>query len=167
MKFKPSEKEPEANKMSNKLYDGFIDLLQFEQDKLGLICSAKFYFYDMGLIPYKKFFKALYKKCEETRNCLITYLRDNLEDVPQLKIPAIINNFDNPTKPFEMLAEMEDQFESKLNALITIANEDKNWRTFSYLLDKLSKIDHICCRAFAAVQNKVDPNGLLPCEQHS
>ena len=48
------KQESEENKylknMSKELYDGFIDLIQFEIDKLSLISAAKSYFYMNGMI---------------------------------------------------------------------------------------------------------------------
>jgi len=166
MKFKQHQEEQnkEQDKISIKLKEGFIDLIQFEIDKLTLISSAKFYFYENGLMSYKKFFKCLYKSCEEIKYCLVSQLKNNGVEIPEFTIPAIVDDFENPTIPFKMLAEMEDQFEEKLNNLINIAFEDKDWKNFHYLLKKLDTIDHICCRALAAVENKADVLAL--CEQH-
>jgi len=169
MKFKqPEEESPKKEGMSKELHDGFVDLIQFEIDKLGMVCSAKYYFYETGQMSYKKFFKYLYKQCEEVKWCMISFLKNSLEEVPQFKIPAIIPDFENAKEPFEKLAEMEDEFVEKLNSLIDIAFSDRNWIAFHYLLKKIDTIDHLCCRALAAVENKADVLDLIPkCESHT
>lgn len=166
MKFKQPQEEQnkESGKMSKDLYNGFVDLIQFEIDKLTLIASARFYFYENGLMNYKKFFNGLYKACEEVKCCLVEQLQKNLQEIPEFTVPSIVNNFESSITPFRMLAEMEDAFEDKLNNLIDIAFRDKDWNNFHYLLKKLDTIDHICCRALAAVENKADVLAL--CEQH-
>lgn len=162
MKFKQNE-ESEKVEMSNPLEEGFIDLIQFEITKLNLISSAKCYFYKNGLMDYKKFFKTLYKNCEEIKHCLVTFVTENGTELPEFKIPEAIA-FSNTKEPFEKLAKMEDVFEEKLLKLIDIAFENKDWKAFHYLLKKLDTIDHICCRALAAVENNA--NVLALCEQH-
>ena len=169
MKFKTNQEEQnkEVEKMSKELYDGFLDLIQFEVDKLTLIESARLYFHKIGLVNYEKFFKGLYKVCKETKNCLIEHLYNNSsKEIPEFVIPQIVSfeSFSENTKPFKMLAEMEDTFVEKINNLISISNGDRNWNSFYYLLQKLSKVDHICCRALSAVENKADVLAL--CEQH-
>lgn len=161
MKFKQNN-EPE--KVENPIKDGFIDLIQFEITKLSLISSAKFYFYQNGLMNYKKFFKHLYKGCEEIKHCLVSFATEIGIELPDFKLPKSIE-FSNSKEPFEKLAEMEDEFEDKLNSLIDLAFEDKNWKVFHYLLKKLDTIDHLCCRALAAVENNA--NVLDLCEQHT
>lgn len=168
MKFKQNQEdvqEAEKSLMSKELYNGFIDLIQFECNKLALISEAKNYFWNQGLMNYKKFFKGLFKACEEVKCCLIGQLQKRLQEIPEFKIPALDNDFDDPITPFKKLAEMEDEFETKLNDLINQAFEDKDWVNFHYLLKKLDTIDHICCRALAAVENKADVLAL--CEQHT
>lgn len=170
MKFKSNQSE-EQNKeqkgMSKELHSAFVDMIQFEIDKLQWVTSAKFYSIDNGLSSYEKFFEYLIKKCAETKDCFIGYLRLNMEEVPDFREAALINDFTNTVEPFKQLAQLEDVYEEKLNNLITIANNDKNWKVFSYLLKKIDCVDHICCRALAAVENKADPNALIPsCEQH-
>lgn len=164
MTFKANQEESEvkSKKMSDKLYKGFVDLIQFEIDKLTFISSAKFYFYTNGLMQYKKFFAELYKSCEEIKCCLINQLRKCDRNIPELIIRTE-EPFNDSKKPFEVLAKMEDTFERVLNDLINIAFEDKDWNNFYYLLKKLDKIDHICCRALAAIENGADISML--CEQ--
>jgi len=164
MKFKTDQEEQKQGSMSENLYKGFIDLIQFEIDKLSLISSAKNYFYNNGLMNYKKFFKRLYESCEKIKHCFIGQLMKNNEIVPEFTIPGLVSSFDDVQTPFRMLADMEDTFEEKLRKLIDIAFEDKDWINFHYLLKKLDTIDHICCRALAAVKNKEDV--LMLCEQH-
>ena len=166
MTFKQESEENKSLKnMSKELYDGFIDLIQFEIDKLSLISAAKSYFYMNGMINYKKFLKDIYKGCEKIKCCLIDQLRLNQQDIPEFIIPEVKSNFENKEEPFKVLSNMEDEFEKKLIKLINIAFDDKDWKNFHYLLKKLDTIDHICCRALAAVKNNA--NILELCEQHT
>ena len=163
MKFKQSE-EPE--KETNSLQDEFANLIQFEITKLSLITSAKLYFYKEGLMDYKKFFKYLYKSCEEIKHCLTAFAVDNDFKLGAFEIPKLVT-FSDIKEPFKQLADMEDEFEDRLNTLINLAVEDKNWKVFHYLLKKLDTIDHICCRALAAIENNANILALIPCEQHT
>ena len=101
MKFKQNE-ESEKVEMSNPLEEGFIDLIQFEITKLNLISSAKCYFYKNGLMDYKKFFKTLYKNCEEIKHCLVAFVTENGTELPEFKIPEAIvfSNIKEPTLYF-------------------------------------------------------------------
>lgn len=170
MKFKTNlqgseEAKEDKQSMPKELYEGFIDLIQFEIDKLSLVSSAKFYFYKNGFMNYKKFFKCIYKSCEELKHCLVSYLENAQQDIPEFKIPELGRDFENEIEPFKMLAKMEDVFEEKLLSLIDIAFDNKDWKSFHYLLKKLDTIDHLCCRALAAIENKQDVLAL--CEQHT
>ena len=165
MKFKQNEQPVEKGGMSKELYDKFIELIQMEVDKLSFISSAKFYFYNTGQMNYKKFFKCLYKNCEELKYCLIGFLINQMEDIPSFTIPKLDIDFKDDIEPFKKMAEYEDTFIEKLNDIITQAYNDKNWQAFHYLLKKLDGIDHICCRALAAVEHGADI--LQLCEQPS
>lgn len=165
MKFKQNEQSVEKEGMSKELYDKFIELIQMEVDKLSFISSVKFYFYNTGQMNYKKFFKCLYKNCEELKHCLIGFLINQMEDVPSFTIPKLNIDFKDDIEPFKKMAEYEDTFVEKLNGIITQAYDDKNWQAFHYLLKKLDGIDHICCRALAAVEHGADI--LQLCEQPS
>ena len=165
MRFKQSEQPVEKEGMSKELYDKFIELIQMEVDKLSFISSAKFYFYNTGQMNYKKFFKHLYKNCEELKHCLIGFLINQMEDIPSFTIPKLNIDFKEDIEPFKKMAEYEDTFVEKLNDIITQAYNDKNWQAFHYLLKKLDGIDHICCRALAAVEHGADI--LQLCEQPS
>lgn len=171
MKFKTSENEqspgPKKVGMSTELYNKFIDLIQFEIEKLNLINSAQCYFFKEGQMAYKKFFAYIEEQCKKVKSCLILHLSSNMEEIPEFKIPAQIK-FEDLKEPFVKLAEMEDSYEEKLNNLIDIAFVDKNWKSFYYLLKKLDTIDHLCCRAVVAIENKCNVLNLLPaCEQHT
>lgn len=165
MKFKQNEQPVEKEGMSKELYDKFIELIQMEVDKLSFISSVKFYFYNTGQMNYNKFFKCLYKNCEELKHCLIGFLINQMEDVPSFTIPKLNIDFKDDIEPFKKMAEYEDTFVEKLNGIITQAYDDKNWQAFHYLLKKLDGIDHICCRALAAVEHGADI--LQLCEQPS
>lgn len=165
MKFKENQEEQskEFVGMSDNLYKDFIDLIQFEIDKLTLIDSVIAYFHTNGFTNYEKFYKYLYDKCKDTKCCLISFLRNNLKEIPEFKIPTLGASFKDSTEPFKMLADMEDLFEEKVNNMINEAFSDKDWKSFYYLLKKLDKVDHLCCRALAAVENKQNPLDL--CER--
>lgn len=165
MKFKQNEQPAEKEGMSKELYDKFIELIQMEVDKLSFISSAKLYFYSTGQMNYKKFFKHLHKNCEELKHCLIGFLINQMEDIPSFTIPKLDIDFKDDIEPFKKMAEYEDTFIEKLNDIITQAYNDKNWQAFHYLLKKLDGIDHICCRALAAVEHGADV--LQLCEQPS
>ena len=47
----------EQENVKDPVKEGLLNLIQFEIDKLSLISSAKHYFYNNGLMTYKKFFK--------------------------------------------------------------------------------------------------------------
>lgn len=170
MKFKQNQElkqDAQENQigMNKDLYNGFIDLIQFEYNKLNAILSAKFYFYEKGQMTYKKFFTYLYEQCDKTKKCLVLFLVNNLEKLPEFTTPSL-NDFSDLLAPFELLANMEDVFEEKLLNLINIAFENKEWKAFYYLLKQLDTIDHICCRALEAAKANVDVTTLIPCEQH-
>lgn len=160
-------KEEVKSKKDNDLYEMFGDLIQFEEDKLALISAAKAYFCKNGLESYKKFFEFLAKTCCETKLCLTKFLITEKEVVPVLHIPEVNLDFEDEIAPFKTVAKMENEFLDRINAMLTKANEDKNWRVFSYLLKKLDCVDGLCTRALAAVNNKSDVLALIPCEQHS
>lgn len=168
MKFKQNQElEQESQiKMNKDLYEAFIDLIQFEINKIGIIESAKFYFYKNGLMSYKKFFKYLWKNCNDIKMCLISYVMEHMGELPEFTINSIKADFENPIEPFKILASKEDEYCDKLTKMIDLAFENKEWSAFKYLLEKLNKIDHICCRALAAVEHDADVSDLIPCESH-
>ena len=168
MKFKQQQEEQEEvkvnkTKISEELKKSIVDLIQFEIDKLSLVKSAKYYCYYKGLVKYEKYFAGLYNACEKVKDCLIMFLKSKGCDIPEFTIPEIEKDFENITKPFELLAEKEDKYEEMIISLIDIAFSDKDWVTFNYFLKKLDGIDHICCRALEAVKN--NGNVLDLCEQ--
>lgn len=169
MKFKETQPEPEqkveAGKMSEKLHNALVGVIKFEVEKLELVTSAIYYYCENGLIQYKKFFKCLSEGCEKCKCDYITYLRTNHEEIPEITIPAMVMNFKDPVEPFRLIAKLEDVYEQSLKEIIDIAMEDKDWKTFHFLLKKYDCIDHLCCRALAAVENKA--NVLDLCEQHT
>jgi len=167
MKFKQNEEPVEEKKkgMDKELHEMFVKMIQMEINKLAFISSAKYYFFTTGEMKYKKFFKCLYKNCEELKKCLIGYLMSHLEDIPEFTIPKINIDFKDSVEPFKQMAEWEDEFIEYLNDMIDKAFEVKDWQAFHYLLKKFDGIDHLCCRALAAVEHGADVMDL--CEQPS
>ena len=165
MKYKTQEGPAEIKSgMDKELYDLFIDLIQFEINKLSFISSAKTYFFHNGYLDYKKFFKYMYKGCEKSKHCLINYLIEEMEEIPEFKIPALNLDFKNAVEPFEVLRELEDSYAEKINAIALKAFELKDMRTLAYILPKISEIKHIACIALEAVKNEQNPLDLIECE---
>lgn len=165
MKYKTQE-EPVKIKsgMDKELYDLFIDLIQFEINKLSFISSAKTYFFHNGYLDYKKFFKYMYKGCEKSKHCLINHLIEEMEEIPEFKIPALNLDFKDAVEPFEVLRELEDSYAEKINAIALKAFELKDMHTLAYILPKISEIKHIACIALEAVKNEQNPLDLIECE---
>lgn len=164
MKFK-SQEGVKQETTTNKLFDGLVDLINFEIDKKVLIYSSIFYFENNGRNDYKKFFKYLNNICEDNKNCLIHFTKEHFGKIPSMVFGEIKDDFANILEPFKQLSEMEDTYEQKLNNLINLAFDEKDWSTFHYLLNKLSEMEHICCKALATIENK--GNILDLCEQHT
>ena len=164
MKYKTQEPEQEKSGMNKELYDMFIDLIQFEIEKLSFIHSARIYFYHNGYIDYKKFFKHMYKACEATKHCLMNFLIESLEPIPDFTIPALNLEFRDKFEPFEELQKMEDEYAEKINALALKAFEVKDMHVLAYIINKLNEIKHIACIALEAVKNDQNPLDLIECE---
>ncbi len=166
MKYKIQDepKEQEKKGMNKELYDMFIDLIQFEIDKLSFISSAKIYFFQNGYLDYKKFFKAMYEGCEVSKHCLIGFLTKQMEEIPEFKIPALNPEFENAIEPFEILQKLEDSYAEKINAIGVKALELKDMQILAYVFPKIAEIKHIACIALAAVKNEQNPLDLLECE---
>lgn len=164
MKYKTQEPEEVKNGMNKELYDLFIDLIQFEIEKLNFIYSAKIYFYHNGYIDYKKFFKQMYKGCEDSKHCLINFLIESLEPIPGFTIPAMNFEFRDKLEPFEKLREYEDSYVEKVNNIALKAFELKDMHTFAYIINKLNDVKHIACIALEAVKNNQNPLYLIECE---
>lgn len=158
------EKVQEKKGMDKSLYEMFVDLIQFEINKLSFITSAKTYFFQHGFLNYKKFFKAMYCECEELKGCLVGYLIEQMEEVPEFKIPAIDTDFENHLEPFEILRDLEDRYVNTINAIALKALEVKDMHTLAYMLPKIAEVKHIACIALEAVKNEQDPLDLLECE---
>lgn len=157
MKFKTEQE-------SSLLYDALVALIQIEVNKKSLLESGLIYFDKNGFGNYYQFFNKTKAKCDQLYSCLLNYLRDNFKSSPEFVIPTTNTDYDNPISLFETLAKIEDSFESKLNDAINIAFNDKDWKSFHYLLKKFDNINHICCKALAAVKNNQDLTEL--CERH-
>lgn len=162
MKFKQNE-EPEKIEISEKLKEGFIELIQFEIEKLSFIDSAKRYFDKNGLTDESRFFSDTFKSCKVFIRNLINFVSENGVDFPEFTVPATIT-FTDKKEPFEKLVKFEDGFEKGITALIDIAFEDKNWKIFIYLLRTLDCMDHIACKTLGAIENGGNINSL--CKQH-
>ena len=164
MKLKEEVKKEGMNK---DLYDLFIDLIQFEINKLSFISSAKFYFYMHGMMNYKKFFKKMYKCCEKSKACFVSYLMNSFENIPEFTIPALNIEFESPQEIFEKLAELEDKYADKLNKIAETAFSISDMKTLAYILPKINEIDHIACRAMEAVKNEQNPLDLIENESNN
>lgn len=166
MRFKQKgEKEVKA---LDGIYIAFTDLLQIEEDKLSLIEAAKSYFYRNGNMQYKKFFKYLHKVCLDNKLDMQHFLFDLAEKTPERTIHSIkMDDLTDAQKIFDLLASAEDDYVDALNKAINEAFYVQDWNTFNYLLNKFNKLDHLCCRAAAAVKSGNTVLDLIPCEQHS
>lgn len=166
MKFK---QKPENVREDNKwLSDAFSKILQIEEDKIALIEAAKSYYYMNGNMSYKKFFKYLHKTCVEYKMKLCYFILEMQGELPERTIHSIkLYEISEGNKAFELLAAIEDDFEKEVVNTIDQALANKNWRAFDHFIEILEDIDHICCRALAAVESGNNPVDLIPCEQHS
>lgn len=164
MKYKTQDPEQEKSGMNKELYNLFIDLIQFEIEKLSFIHSAKVYFYHNGYINYKKFFKHMYKGCEASKHCLMNFLIESLEPIPDFSIPAMNLEFKDKIEPFEKLREYEDNYTEKINNIALKAFELKDMRVLAYIINKINEIKHIACIALEAVKNDQNPLDLIECE---
>lgn len=163
MKFKQQDA-----KEANALYVSLTKLLQIEEDKLSLIEAAMSYFYMQGNMVYKKFFKHLHKACIDFKLNFQFFLYECCGETPERKISSFkLDTINDNVKLFETLASVEDKYVEELNNAINLAYDAKQWDAFHYLLDKFGKIDHLCCRAAAAVKDGNNPADLIQCEQHS
>lgn len=166
MRFKQQE-EKEDNKL-NALYPSFTKILQIEEDKMSLVEAAISYFYMNGNIQYKKFFKYLHKACMKCKMEVLNFLYDNFGKTPERMVHSLkLEDISEDIKIFELLASAEDEFTDEIEKAINIANENKQWQALAYLMDMLKGIDHLCCRAVAAVKSGSNLLDLIPCEQHS
>ncbi len=165
MRFK---QENDQKNEDNKLYSSFEELLQLEEDKLVLIAVAIQYFYEKGNIGYKKFFKELYKCCCETRSCIEGFTYITFNKLPERTIHSInADDFKEDLKFFELLASMENEYVKLLSEAIDIAQSEKQWNIFNYLLHKLDEVKYLCNKALEAAKNKTNVLDLIQCEQHS
>ena len=164
MKYKTQEPEQEKSGMNSELYNLFVDLIQFEIEKLSFIHSAKVYFYHNGYIDYKKFFKYMYKGCEASKHCLMNFLIESLEPIPDFTIPAMNFEFEDKVEPFEKLREYEDEYTEKISNLALKALELKDMHVLAYAINKVKEIKHIACIALEAVKNDQNPLDLIECE---
>ena len=165
MKQTVEENKEKTSLMSKELEKMFNDLLNFEAEKLSYIYSAKLYMDYNGLTDNYKFLCELYKGYEKTMHCMIHYLTSKMCKVSQIVFPAMDYTIKSEEDVFEQLTAFEDRYEEFIETMIDLANENKDWKSFSYLTHKLDEIDHICCKAFAAVKNHKNPYLLIKCEQ--
>lgn len=167
MKMKQNVEENKENSslMSKELEKLFGELLNFEAEKLSYIYSTKLYMDYNGLTDNYKFLREIYKRCESTIHCLIHYLTSKMCKVPEIVFPAMNYTIKTEEDVFEQLTAFEDKYEELIENMLDLANEDKDWKSVSYLMHKLDEIDHVCCKAFAAVKNHKNPYLLIKCEQ--
>ena len=161
-------KQPEQKGEELKLYDSLNRLLTIEVDKIALVEAAIAYFYIHGNENYCKFFKKLHELCIKCKLDLEMHICVVSAMLPQTTTHAIkFDDFESDIKVFELLAAIEDEYVDALDAAINEVFDKKDWETLSYLNKVLGKVDHIACRAHAAVKAKADVLALLPCEKHS
>lgn len=165
MRFKQQEEKQEDNKQ---LYSAFTKILQIEEDKLSLIEAAMSYFYMHGNMEYKKFFKHLHQACLKCKLGMQFFLYEVFEEVPERTIhPIKLDSLTEDIKIFELLASAEDEYADEMSKALDIAYDSKDWKSLNYLLNEFEKIDHLCCRATAAVKSGNSLLDLIPCEQPS
>lgn len=160
MKFKTNDPEKKS-KMDKDLYDLFIDLIQFEIEKITFIKSASKYFDLNGYQDYDGFFKDIERDCSEFKECICNYLLNRLEILPDFKCPAIDVDFSNAQQVFDLFASLEEDGFEKLNELAKKALDVLDMGALAYLLKKLSNFSHIACRAKEAVKNNQPVRDLL------
>lgn len=157
-----SESESKENKGMNKeLYDSFIDLIQFEYDKLSFLMSAKIYCYFNGYLEYKHFFSEMLEECKKTKDCITWYLIERMEDIPSFKVEKLDYGFSDVKKIFEDFSKKEDEYLEKLNEIGQLALEAKDLSALQYISEKIKNFKHIGCIATAAVKNEQSIEKLL------
>lgn len=158
---KLKEQEVEKRGMNKDLYNLFIEMLQFEYNKTSFLKGAKFYCWAQGLQEYCNFFKVMMDCCEHCKNDFIYYLLSRFETIPEIKINSIKIEYKSIEEVFTAFAEMEETFVDILERIVTKAKELNDVNTMAFTLPMLNKIDHIACRALAAVKNDKNPFDLV------
>lgn len=159
MKLKEQEVEKEG--MNKELYDLFIDVIQFEYNKCSFLKGVKFYCWAHGLEDYTRFYKAVIQQCSECKNDFIYHILGRFEIIPEIKIQPLKVEYESAENTFELFAEKEEEFIALLEKLIAKAKEVNDYQAEAFLLPILGKMDHIACRALAAVKEKKDPSALI------
>lgn len=158
MKFK-EEKE-------DKDYTVFTKLIQIEEDWISLIEAGMSYFYINGNVNACEFLKHLHSNITTCKLSTSNFMYITFGKLPERKIYEVkLSDFTDDVKIFETLASIEEEYVDELEKIISIVSDTKQWSTYQYLLDKLGKVDHICCRAVNCIKSKNDLRGLL-CAQH-
>ncbi len=147
--------------VATEVRDLLQEFVKLETKKWAFLYSAKKYYWLHGYSDYAEFFCKLLSNCEKFKLCLFDFIISNLDTIDELSVPAIVPEFESKEKPFQMAAELEDEcFELMQNiAKTAIKNEDTV--TLAYILPKIDKFDHLCCRAYEAIKNDQNPKDLI------
>lgn len=166
MKLKEQSAEKEG--MNKELYDLFIEIIQFEYNKMSYLKGAKFYCWAHGLQNHANFFKVMMDSCSKCKNDFVYYLLSHFEKVPAITVDAIETGYESVRDVFSEFAKREDSFIELLKNVTEKAKDVKDIEAEAFLLPMIKHIDHIACRALEAVKNEQNPYDLLMgcCEDH-
>lgn len=154
--------------MNEELYDLFIEMVQFEYNKLSFLRGAKFYCWAHGLAEYANFFKIMIDECWRCTNDFICHLLGRFEVIPELKIDSIKIEYESAEEVFTEFVKLEETFVDLLERIVTKSKELDDINAMAFTLPIVNKIDHIACRALEAVKNNKNPFDLVKynCEDY-
>lgn len=161
LNMKLKEQEVEKEGMNKELYDLFIEMIQFEYNKMSFLKGAKIYCWVHGLQDCANFFKEMIGNCSRCKDDFVYYLLTHFEKVPSITIDAIETGYDSARDAFSEFAKREDDFIELLEKTVKKAKEVTDIEAEAFLLPMVSKIDHIACRALEAVKNDKNPLDLV------
>ena len=161
MKLKEQEVEKEG--MNKELYNLFIELVQFEYNKMSFLKGAKFYCWAHGLQNHCNFFKVMCDCCSTFKGKLIWYLLGRFEVIPELKVDAIKTEYESVEDVFTEFVKREEAFVDLLENITLRAKDLNDVSAMAYILPQINNIDHIACRALEAVKNDKNPLDLVHC----
>lgn len=156
------------NAMNKELYNRFLEIIQFEYNKMSFLKGAKFYCWAHGLQSHCNFFKIMKDCCSKCLNDLIYHLLSRFEEVPEFKIKNIRTEYDSIEDLFTAFAKNEDEYVGLLEEATKIAKNVDDIEALALFLPMVKNIDHIACRALEAVKNNKNPYELLTgyCEDY-
>lgn len=159
MKLKEHEVEKEG--MNKELYDLFINMIQLEYNKSSFLKGAKFYCWAHGLQEYANFFKVMMDTCASCKNDFIYHLLGRFEVIPELKVEAVKTEYESTEEVFTEFVKREEEFVDLIERIVTKSKELDDVNAMAFSLPILNKVDHIACRALAAVKNDKNPFDLV------